>query len=566
MKTGYVPFLLLILTIWAVRPGVSAQAQASSDTLVVQQGLNTLLNAVMGDTLANGQRANPNRVYKLLRGGRYFIQERLDNTNWHLRLVGEPGTATTPPPVVQIANREDGSFIGNIIRSSADVTIKNIYFIVRTTLGGDPFIPFQVRGAGARFVMDNAVIDHSKEPVWRLTADDISLYVTNTKFRNMLELPAWWKGRGALAQARMDTIWFENNTFFNVGGVIYQNSSGKGDNFFWYNHNTVYNTRSWFWPTDWRAAVLTNNLTINAGYPGYTLREINPNADGGLVTGHFTIDTLGTELGIPESDRRIFYSTNAFDTTPEFEAWYAAQAAVTDDSARVRQGPILDSRAQAFFDAYPKMTLGPIIANADPGFIKAPNSIPLLIKWLEEQRSNPVPSTRTDWSWDPDGSHSIVTWPLPENLAYTNAALMTASMGNLPLGDLNWFPAKKQEWMGRRAQLQSQIMTALNQGTTAAEPNDELPEGFVLEQNYPNPFNPSTTIGFMLPEAAEATLTVYDVLGRKLAVAFQGPAAAGVRYQAPFNAGDLPSGIYFYRLQTSGRSAFSAVGRMTLLK
>ena len=88
-----------------------------------------------------------------------------------------------------------------------------------------------------------------------------------------------------------------------------------------------------------------------------------------------------------------------------------------------------------------------------------------------------------------------------------------------------------------------------NEGTDG----DELPAGYLLEQNYPNPFNPRTTIQYGLPAPGEVRLTVYDAVGREVAVLVEGVVDAGV-HQIDFDAGLLPSGVYFYRLDTPART------------
>ena len=80
-----------------------------------------------------------------------------------------------------------------------------------------------------------------------------------------------------------------------------------------------------------------------------------------------------------------------------------------------------------------------------------------------------------------------------------------------------------------------------------------VPSGYVLGENYPNPFNPQTTIRFGLPESAPVSLTVYDVLGQAVAQLVDGELAAGT-HEVSFDAGDLPSGIYLYRLVTPAGS------------
>lgn len=83
----------------------------------------------------------------------------------------------------------------------------------------------------------------------------------------------------------------------------------------------------------------------------------------------------------------------------------------------------------------------------------------------------------------------------------------------------------------------------------ARETDDRTgPVRFVVQQNYPNPFNPTTTITYAIPEPVHVTLVVYDVLGRERRRLVDAPQAAGV-YHARFDAGGLPSGMYFYRME-----------------
>ena len=76
-----------------------------------------------------------------------------------------------------------------------------------------------------------------------------------------------------------------------------------------------------------------------------------------------------------------------------------------------------------------------------------------------------------------------------------------------------------------------------------------VPETVVLEGNYPNPFNPQTTIRFGLPASAQVSLTVYDMTGRAVANLISGQMAAGT-HEVNFDAANLPSGMYLYRLST----------------
>jgi hypothetical protein len=90
----------------------------------------------------------------------------------------------------------------------------------------------------------------------------------------------------------------------------------------------------------------------------------------------------------------------------------------------------------------------------------------------------------------------------------------------------------------------------------------EAPSGIVLEQNYPNPFNPTTVVGFQLSVVGDVTLKVYDALGREVATLVNERLSAGT-HSVEFDASDLASGVYLYRLTVGGESFTK---RMTVLK
>ncbi|MEG8946785.1 T9SS type A sorting domain-containing protein, partial [Rosettibacter firmus] len=85
---------------------------------------------------------------------------------------------------------------------------------------------------------------------------------------------------------------------------------------------------------------------------------------------------------------------------------------------------------------------------------------------------------------------------------------------------------------------------------------------FSLQQNYPNPFNAITIIKFSVPKSSFVNVTVYDILGREVSVLINEEKSPGI-YEVEFNASNLPSGIYFYRMQAGN---FSETKKMILLK
>jgi hypothetical protein len=80
--------------------------------------------------------------------------------------------------------------------------------------------------------------------------------------------------------------------------------------------------------------------------------------------------------------------------------------------------------------------------------------------------------------------------------------------------------------------------------------NEIIPHKFQLFQNYPNPFNPITIINFELPHQSHVSLKVFDILGQEMQSLVDAVLSTG-RYKYNFDAHELPSGIYFYRLETA---------------
>jgi hypothetical protein len=85
---------------------------------------------------------------------------------------------------------------------------------------------------------------------------------------------------------------------------------------------------------------------------------------------------------------------------------------------------------------------------------------------------------------------------------------------------------------------------------------------YALRQNYPNPFNPTTTIAFDMLEAGNVSLRVYNLMGQEVASLVNGSVGKG-RHVVTFDASNLTSGVYLYRIETNG---FVAEQKMLLMK
>ena len=150
--------------------------------------------------------------------------------------------------------------------------------------------------------------------------------------------------------------------------------------------------------------------------------------------------------------------------------------------------------------------------------------------------------------WD-----NLLTGALPLSLA--NLSLDTFFFGNRSL----CVPSDEafQAWLQGISQVQSTGCTS-----TASEASADLLGSFMLLPNYPNPFNLQTTVPYALPEAASVRLVVYDALGRHVQVLVDGRRLPG-RHEVVFEVDDLPSGVYFYRLEAG---SFQGTGQMLLVR
>ena len=129
-------------------------------------------------------------------------------------------------------------------------------------------------------------------------------------------------------------------------------------------------------------------------------------------------------------------------------------------------------------------------------------------------------------------------------ISYSSGTITSYDAGSLqPFG-----PMDADNWAGSA--------TAVN------EHDNLIPLVHTLNQNYPNPFNPGTSISYHLATRSQVTLTVYDVLGRKIATLVNEEKSAGT-YTVSWNAPHLSSGVYFYRLQTE---EFNDIKKMILIK
>jgi endo-1,4-beta-xylanase len=171
------------------------------------------------------------------------------------------------------------------------------------------------------------------------------------------------------------------------------------------------------------------------------------------------------------------------------------------------------------------------------------------LKW---RRSAPATSYRVQVAIDSVFSSIVADTTVTDTLVHLNPLAANSSF---------YWQVSAVDSLGASANSIAAQFTTGNQ-ILAVEKPGQLPTEFKLLQNYPNPFNPSTTIAYELPKAGYVQLKVYDILGRDVKILVDGQRSAG-RYLIQFDAGNIPSGVYFYRIQAG---SFVEIKKLILLK
>jgi hypothetical protein len=361
-----------------------------------------------------------------------------------------------------------------------------------------------------------------------------------------------WAGPGPHA---VDTAIYKNNTFFIIGGTIV--GSDQTPLYVEFDHNTVFmmTKAALFTLQQLYNVKITNNICYGVfaiGLDSSTAYNIaNQNANFYSLPAVVELDTLGSMKGDPwfftEAGRTISVQNNAyFWPVSMHNRWSEinAAAAATPALGRIVEPTFVETRVPGMLTD--KVTWPGILfasnLNVDPGFdadmVQHAADTMLnfgKVVWSTGSGAGVRPYLyKSDplnmFAGVPANWKTTKSYPVIENLRYSNTSLQHAATDGKAIGDLNWFP---------------------EQGPTAvSQTPNSMPGKFKLGQNYPNPFNPSTKISYTLAAKSMTRLSVYDILGREVAVLVNEVQNAG-SYDVTFTANNLSSGIYFYKLVSS---------------
>jgi hypothetical protein len=592
MKKLLLPFVVLVLM---SAPTLYAQTlmdyvlQVRGDTLVIKDFIdmgsqsNSLTNALNLDTL----NVPAGRVYMLKANGVYPLAT--NPTTSTLRptvIVGEDATrlvnnknAGSAPPVICGATIEGQTSNTGQIQFANDLTIKNCSIIPAASDGTLGWNFFGCAAPNCRVLFENDLFEHTRWVV--LTADKpgTKLYWKDCYFVNLSGQDCRRNGGVFDGFSNMDTILVENCTHVMAQGSMYKFRNYVYDRII-FNHNTFINcSGSVFESLGYESEMsITNNIFVNSNvqpFQKYVAGDWGEVDADTLVTGLVNVRNFpdNTYQVVPRKilveGNVIYWDSRLNDMNTILDA-----NAVNGYTAWQSQMVTMNTRSQAMFNdnaTYPYLTEG-VWYRELPTFTDPKNLLTDEVDSLKAFSVGTVDiastNTMADWRlvYTGAGYYTYSDWPIPVDLSYSNADLLKGATGGYPVGDLNWFPAKKALWAAQVDAEHATIQSALDAGTTTitgvGEAGGSLPVKFQLQQNYPNPFNPTTQITFDLPKAGNVTLTVYNALGQEVATLVNGALPVG-SHSVTFNAKNLASGVYFYRL-TAG--SYQSTMKMLLMK
>ncbi|MDI6401338.1 T9SS type A sorting domain-containing protein [Balneolaceae bacterium ANBcel3] len=484
--TMFLAMMLTLLLGWtsAVKADNVVVVEWFDDGIII----NALYDAINAD-MEDGEYVGPeDRVYQLQAGGFYYNEASLIG-DFPLRIVGEEPADGEHPAVIKSVRNEAGDAPGSIIVANDDLELRNLWIVGRTDFGDEEWHAIDLAGAGSTIVIDNIVFEYNFGVTFHALTRDMDISITNSHWRNVIDHSQYWAGRVLRLEAPTKRVVMENNTFLNLGHVVLQVQHPITD-YLWFNHNTVVNTGRQvlqYEHVQMQNAYVTNNLMINGFWHGETDEHWSATRLGeedNQFSTWIDVDYLDPALGL-ESNRRVLISNNVQWVHPDIYAYYdqypeeIGRAPSAPPEGQVRAAAFLNERAldviamneEMKWENHLNLTgedLGLQFQN-DGHF---DDLAQMMLDWIIAFRAG---EETPEYNWempgrdtDPGMLSQTVSQIYPiadnaENFSYTHTGALTHAIGDLPAGNLNWFPAEKADWESRKDALANDILSRLAQ-------------------------------------------------------------------------------------------------------
>ncbi len=547
-----------------------------ADTLVIDP--NNYVNLqILADTLADGSQAHD--VYKLERSTFYAFDGTM-TVDFKCEIVGpfveymvQDNGDDFPPVLVNTPDESSGAgrrFFTVI--EGGELILKN--FIMSGMVSTGQIGGTMIRSTyGIRFVMDNiAFSDYDR--IFQNDSENIEVSITNCVFQNAGSADySLFDGMTTRFNTSGGDVVIENNTIINNGRLLC-NAGPFPKMKSVITHNSIINNTKNAMELRQYECVCANNYWVNWEFMGYGPNQIR-NDDWYQM--NFTTYNWLYEVSDMLDSVSTYFAYNGFYTEEAIDEWFENRAA-TAPLDSIHQSGLFPATTDTFVVTDADYKIGPNYMDFNPGFTVAPTDVADLIAFLEAYwGEQPVDVPTYDVpalvTFGEDGL-PVCNWPIQYDLSYANTTWQTGGTDGLPLGDLNWWPDKKADWVANREQYVAAMRDSVDNAkliylgdgnlplitpaSTDINDDTKAPAAFKLGQNYPNPFNPTTSINYSLNKADHVSLVVYNTIGQKVKTLVDAKQAAGVHsvnWTGVDEAGTaMAGGVYFYRLTVGNQT------------
>lgn len=501
-----------------------------------------LANAIYGDTLPGGIRANPNRIYRLQRGQVYLVDKVLF-AKFPLRIIADNTDPSLRPPILVKGKYSNGVNIERFVEFTANGLshyFKNIIF-QGVDIDRKYFEQWnrgmKVSADNVSVTLEGCVFNAFAGLAFEVIGNDCSFYFRDNVWRNGVYKSHQFGGQQNIFFTRfIDTLVVTNNTFFNNGGFWLFQENGI-TNYSLIEHNTLFTSViDLLRMRDMTNTTFRSNLFYGTHAYGQNAKETTDNwfdVDKQNIS-VFTIDTLGKDLAIDadlnENDRFIKVTNNSYFFPQKYHTFW-------ESINGVKKPVWMNTRTLAMFgdkNSYPKL-INDQNTNVDPSFTDSE-----MVNWVTDAvidfskkfRNNQAVTDPRNYDVHKGANDMLMlNWPLPEVLTYSNPDLLIGGHDGLPVGDLNWYPSKRALYV---------------ENTVGVEEFIEI-GGFIHVIAYPNPLFGIINLELDINSDQNLNIDIYDLNGKLMKNCFSSKINSG-KHHLQFNLIDLNSGIYFVKL------------------
>ena len=462
MKKHFTKLFLFFITIIFAQSEMFAQDILDVPPLD-DANMPTLASTIMGDTTATGERKSANRVYRLQRNAIYIMDATVV-ANYDVRIIAEDGTDR--PPIIAAGKDAEANNVFPFFSITGEGTSHSFKDIIFQ--GVDTERKYNKWFQGLVFNADNLSVSFQGCVFNAFTggatqfygSKNLSLYFRDCVWRNGVASNHPFIGQQVTLDLQMDTLIVTNCTYFNNNSFWLFQEVGLSK-FTVIEHNTIFTSL-----IDMMRLRYTSNTNIRSNLfygthafgdtpTSRTNKWYEPdNSPYSIISLYEVPSDILDAAGFTEAGRVVNVTNNAYYTPQKIRDYWDADATIT--------GVVwMNDRTKALFndgshpDFYAKDNI-----EKNPNFTDTD-----MDTWVVDQVTSFCTTFR---STDSDNGHAFngdagslrnydehkgvdilsgLTWPLPETMAYSDAELLAGGHDGLPIGDLNWDPAKRAQYV-----------------------------------------------------------------------------------------------------------------------